>query len=154
MARRTVAVVAAVVLMVEAVGIALLNWILGLVVEHQDMSLADLDPGAMTIATWVAGGLICLYLLGCGVVLLRMAITDLPPGRFARILLITCAVTHGLLGAFAVGLVGWPAFTFMMVVLGLIVLSLFSYDGERAEAVDGGRKQDGSPVGPAPTTSA
>ncbi|MFD4998792.1 hypothetical protein [Streptomyces buecherae] len=152
MARRTVAAVAAVVLMVEAVVIALLNWVLGLVVDHQDMSLADLDPGAMTIATWIAGGLIGLYLVGCGVALLRMAVRDLPPGRFARVLLITCAVTHGLLGAFAVGLVGWPAFAFMMVVLGLIVLSLFSYDEERGGARPGA--EEAPPVGPAPYTSA
>ncbi len=153
MARRTVAAVAALVLMVEAVVIALLNWVLGLVVDHQDMSLADLDPGVMTLATWVAGGLIGLYLIGCGVVLLRMAVRDLPPGRFARVLLITCAVTQGLLGAFAVGLVRWSAFAFMMAVLGLVVLSLFSYDEEREGAPRPGG-EEAPPAGPAPYTSA
>ncbi|MER0247173.1 hypothetical protein AAHZ94_35495 [Streptomyces sp. HSW2009] len=150
MTRRVVAAVAAVVLMAEAVVIALLNWILGLVVDHQDMSLADLDPSAMTLATWIAGALIALYLLCCGLALLRTAVRDLAPGRFVRILLITCAVTHGLLGAFAVGLVGWPAFGWLMVVLGLIVLSLFSYDGEEDAA---GARSAGAASGPAPSTS-
>ncbi|OPF77221.1 hypothetical protein VT50_0222040 [Streptomyces antioxidans] len=116
--------------MVEAVGIALLNWILGLVVDRQQMSLGGMDTDAMSIGTWVAGGLFGLYLLVCGVVLLRAAVRDRAPGRLARILLITCAVVHGLLGAFSVGLVGWAAFAFMMVVLGLIVLSLLGYEAE------------------------
>ncbi|NIY66141.1 hypothetical protein [Streptomyces malaysiensis] len=132
MARRPVAAVAAVTLMLEAVGIALLNWILGLVVDRQQMSMGGIDTDAMSVGTWVAGGLFGLYLLVCGVVLLRTAVRDRAPGRLARILLITCAVVHGLLGAFSVGLVGWPAFAFMMVVLGLIVLTLLGYEAEPA----------------------
>ncbi|MBO3682938.1 hypothetical protein J5X86_50050 [Streptomyces sp. NEAU-YJ-81] len=144
MARRPVAAVAAVTLMFEAVGIALLNWILGLVVDRQQMSLGGLDTDAMSIGTWVGGGLFGLYLLVCGVVLLRTAVRDRAPGRLARILLVTCAVVHGLVGAFAVGLVGWPAFAFLMVVLGLIVLSLLGYEAEppaehSAEAAGGGQ---------------
>ncbi|WAP56519.1 hypothetical protein [Streptomyces sp. S465] len=146
MARRPVAAVAAVTLMLEAVGIALLNWILGLVVDRQQMSMGGLDTDAMSIGAWVAGGLFGLYLLVCGVVLLRTAVRDRAPGRLARILLITCAVVHGLLGAFAVGLVGWLAFGWLMVVLGLIVLTLLGYEPERpaepaepaAEAAGGG----------------
>ncbi|MEU4898986.1 hypothetical protein AB0B12_42900 [Streptomyces sp. NPDC044780] len=144
MARRPVAAVAAVTLMLEAVGIALLNWILGLVVDRQQMSMGGLDTDAMSIGAWVAGGLFGLYLLVCGVVLLRTAVRDRAPGRLARILLITCAVVHGLLGAFAVGLVGWLAFGWLMVVLGLIVLTLLGYEPERpaepaAEAAGGGQ---------------
>ncbi|MBD3010617.1 MULTISPECIES: hypothetical protein [unclassified Streptomyces] len=144
MARRPVAAVAAVTLMVEAVGIALLNWILGLVVDRQQMSMGGLDTDAMSIGTWVAGGLFGLYLLVCGVVLLRTAVRDRAPGRLARILLITCAVVHGLVGAFSVGLVGWAAFAFLMVVLGLIVLSLLGYEAEppaepSAEPAGGGQ---------------
>ncbi len=144
MARRPVAAIAAVTLMFEAVGIALLNWILGLVVDRQQMSMGGLDTDAMSIGTWVGGGLFGLYLLVCGVVLLRTAVRDRAPGRLARILLVTCAVVHGLVGAFAVGLVGWPAFAFLMVVLGLIVLSLLGYEAERpaeasAEATGGGQ---------------
>ncbi|MFI1679389.1 hypothetical protein [Streptomyces sp. NPDC020607] len=128
MARRPVALVGAIVLLVEAVGLALLNWFLGLVVDKQDMSLAGLDPHAMTVSTWIAGALIGGYLALCGIVLARTAVRDRAPGTFGHILLISCAVLHALLGAFCVGLVGWAAFAFMMVVLGLIVLPLVAYE--------------------------
>lgn len=135
--RRPVAVVTAVLLIVEAAGIALLNWVLGLVVDRQQMSLGGLDTDTMSVGTWVAGGVLGLYLLLCGAVLLRMAVRDRAPGRPARILLITCAVAHALVGAFSVGLVGWLAFALMMVMLGLIVLSLLAYD-ETERAAEGG----------------
>lgn len=124
---------AAVVLMCEAVGIGLLNWFLGLVVDEQEMSLAGLEPRTMTLSTWVAGVLFGGYLLLCAVFLLRMAIRDRAPGSFPRLLLISCAVVHGLLGAFSVGLVGWLAFLTMMLVLALLVLPLVAYgeDGPR-----------------------
>ncbi|WP_190085222.1 hypothetical protein [Streptomyces longisporoflavus] len=136
MARRPVAWAGAIVLLAEAVGIALLNWFLGLVVNKQDMSLAGLDPHAMSVSTWIAGGVFGLYLALCAVVMLRSAIRDRAPGRLGRMLLISAAVVHGVLGAFSVGLVGWPAFVFMMVVLGLIVLTLVAYDKKPAEAAD------------------
>lgn len=60
-------------------------------------------------------------------VLLRCALRDRAPGGFTRIALISCAVVHGMLGAFAVGLVGWVAFLAMMVVLALLVLTLMAY---------------------------
>ncbi|MEU6821628.1 hypothetical protein ABZ921_13430 [Streptomyces atriruber] len=128
MARRPVAWVGAIILLVEAVGIALLNWFLGLVVDKQDMSLAGLDPRAMTVSTWIAGILFGGYLALCAIVLIRTAVRDRAPGTFGRLLLISCAVVHGLLGAFSVGLVGWAAFVFMMVVLGLVVLTLVAYE--------------------------
>jgi hypothetical protein len=67
-------------------------------------------------------------------------------------------VVHGLLGAFTWGLVGWPAFLFMMLVLGLVVLLLMTYDAEEGPAArepeDSKPGNGGSPVspGPAPTT--
>ncbi|WP_369214007.1 hypothetical protein [Streptomyces flavofungini] len=128
MARRPVAWLGAIVLLVEAVGIALLNWFLGMVVDKQDMSLAGLDPHAMTVSTWIAGAVFAGYLALCAFVLARAAARDRAPGTFGRVLLIACAVVHGVLGAFSVGLVGWPAFVFMMVALGLIVLPLVAYD--------------------------
>ncbi|MGW1889595.1 hypothetical protein ACWCP6_04935 [Streptomyces sp. NPDC002004] len=153
MARRPVALVAAVLLFVEAVGVALLNWFLGLVVDRQEMSLAGLDPRAMTVSTWIAGVVFGLYLALCGVVLLLVALRGRRPAGFGRILLISAAVVHGLLGAFSVGLVGWPAFVFMMVVLSLIVLTLMAYDkpdvqpaAESSGGPDaGGAPGDGSP---------
>ncbi|MFB8273888.1 hypothetical protein ACFC96_46020 [Streptomyces sp. NPDC055955] len=148
MARRPVAWVAAIVLFAEAIGIALLNWFLGLVVDRQDMSLAGLDPRAMSVSAWIAGALFGLYLALCAVVLVRVAVRDRAPAGFGRILLISAAVVHGLLGAFSIGLVGWLAFVFMMVVLGLIVLTLVAYD--RKEQTGGAESGAGdAPAGPA-----
>ncbi|WP_223206393.1 hypothetical protein [Streptomyces xanthii] len=147
--------VAAIVLIAEALGIVFLNWFLGLVVDRQDMSLAGLDPRAMSIGAWVAGGLFGLYLVLCALVLVRAAVRDRAPGGFGRILLISAAVVHGLLGAFSIGLVGWLAFVFMMVVLALIVLTLVAYDrhenGAESGAADGPAAPPAS-SSPEPTT--
>ena len=128
MARRPLAVVAAIVLILEAVGFALLNWFLGTVVDRQQMSLAGLPPRAMTVSTWSLGLIMAGYLLLCAAALLRAGLRNTHPTGFWRVLLISAAVLHGVLGALSVGLVGWPAFAFMMVVLGLIVLSLIAFD--------------------------
>ncbi|MCQ8770114.1 hypothetical protein [Streptomyces telluris] len=137
--RRPLAGLTALALAVEGLGIALVNWILGVVVRRQHMSLAGSDPGLMALAAWIAGGLFALYLLLCAVVALRAALRDRPPRTAGRILLITCGVVHGLLGAFCVGLVGWSAFAAVMAVLALVVWTLMVYDPERwaqpAEAV-------------------
>ncbi|WP_406400033.1 hypothetical protein OH805_13395 [Streptomyces sp. NBC_00879] len=148
MARRPVAVVAALVLLVEAIGIVVINGILATFLEKQSMSLADLDPDAMVTGTWVMGGVFGLYLAACGVVALLAGLRDRAPGRAARILLISCAITHGVLGALTVGLVGWDAFAFMMVVLALIVLVLLAYG-------NGGKPQKEETLSePAPTNGA
>lgn len=132
MVRRPVAFVAAIVLFAEAVGIVLINGILATVVKNQDMSLAGMDPAVMSNGTWAMGGFFGLYLLLCGLFLLLAGARDRAPGRFARIVLIICAVVHAVLGALTVGLIGWAAFASMMVVLGLIVLTLVAY-GTRSE---------------------
>ncbi|MFD0343663.1 hypothetical protein ACFVH0_34165 [Streptomyces sp. NPDC127117] len=134
--RRPVAFVAAIVLFVEAVGIVLINGILATVVRNQDMSLAGMDPTVMSNGTWAMGGVFGLYLLLCGLLLLLAGIRDRAPGRFARIVLIICAVVHAVLGALTVGLVGWAAFASMMVVLGLIVLTLVAYGTRSDEPAD------------------
>ncbi|MFI7104649.1 hypothetical protein ACIBK8_35565 [Streptomyces sp. NPDC050161] len=133
-ARRPVVLVAAVVLVLEAFGIVLLNWILSIVVDRQRMSLAGLDPGAMTAGAWAGGVVFGLYLLFCAGVLVRTGVRDRAPGGFGRIVLISCAVVHAVVGAFAVGLVGWVAFLAMMVVLGLVVLALVAYGEGRPAA--------------------
>jgi NhaP-type Na+/H+ or K+/H+ antiporter len=149
MARRPVAAVAAALLFLEAVGIVLLNMILGIAVDRQHMSLGGLDPDAMSVSTWIGGGLFGLYLAFCGFVLLRGALRDRAPGRFARILLISCAVVHGVLGALTVGLVGWLAFAFMMVVIGLIVLTLLAYEPNGAGNGDNGASAAAAGANPA-----
>jgi hypothetical protein len=155
--RRPVAWVVAVVLFAEALGIAALNWILGLAVDRQDMSLAGLDPHMMSVSSKIGGVVFGLYFALCGLVALLVALRDRPAAGFGRVLLISAAVVHGLLGAFTWGLVGPPAFLFMMLVLGLIVLLLMTYDhaAEPADAVpQNGTGGGGSPVTspPAPTS--
>lgn len=150
--RRPVAWLVAVVLFVEAFGIAALNWFLGVVVDRQDMSLAGLDPDVMSVSSKIGGLVFGGYFALCGLVALLVALRDRAPAGLGRILLISAAVVHGLLGAFAWGLVGWTAFVFMIVVLGLIVLLLMTYDGQSApgrpaDAVPDG---DGSPAGSSP----
>ncbi|CAM5427799.1 hypothetical protein [Streptomyces abikoensis] len=129
--RRPVAGLTALALAVEGLGIALINWILGVVVRRQRMSLAGSDPKLMALAAWIAGGLFALYLLTCAFVALRAALRDRPPRPAGRILLITCGVVHGLLGAFCAGVVGWGAFAAVMAVLALMVGTLLAYDPER-----------------------
>jgi hypothetical protein len=144
-ARRPVAVVAALVLLVEAVGIVAINGILATFVDRQHMSLADLDPDAMVTGTWAMGGVFGLYLAACGLVLLLTGLRDRAPGRLARILLISCAVVHGVLGAVTVGLVGWSAFVFLMAVLGLLVLTLVAY-GRQYDKEDEPGAENGAPA--------
>lgn len=127
MSRKPVAWVAAAVLLAEALGVVLVNALLATVVDNQQMSLAGVDPGAMSLGAWVMGAIAALYLVVCAVILLRTAVRDSAPGRVGRITLTVCAVVHGVLGALTVGLIGWAAFAFMMVVLALLVLVLVGY---------------------------
>jgi len=161
-ARRPVAWVTAIVLFVEALGIGLVNWFLGVVVDRQNMSMAGLDTDMMSTSSKVAGVVFGLYFALCGLVALLVAVRDRAPSGFGRILLISAAVVHGLLGAFTVGLVGWGAFSVMMVVLALILLVLMTYDRSAgpvdAPQGDGGKGSDGDNEGapvvtpPAPST--
>lgn len=145
--RRPVAWVVAIVLLAEAVFIAALNWFLGVVVDRQDMSLAGLDPSVMATSSKIGGIVFGLYFALCALVALLVAMRDRAPAGFGRVLLISVAVVHGLLGAFAWGLVGWTAFLFMVVVLGLVVLLLMTYDrdGGPRPAASGGAGEDGGP---------
>ncbi|MET7544324.1 hypothetical protein OG894_17665 [Streptomyces sp. NBC_01724] len=148
--RRPVAFVAAIVLFGEAAGMVLVNGIMATVVDNQEMSLAGLDPAAMSAGAWVMGGVAGVYLVLCGLVLLLTGIRDRAPGRVGRAALISCAVVHGVLGALTVGLIGWAAFVFMMVVLGLIVLTLVAY-GNGSGTGSPNEKGDGAEEGaPAP----
>ncbi len=142
--RRPVAGVVALVLFAEALGIAAVNWFLGVVVDRQDMSLAGLDPHMMSVSSKIGGIVFGLYFALCGLVALLVALRDRAPAGFGRMLLISAAVVHGLLGAFAWGLVGWTAFVLMVAVLGLIVLLLMTYDGRAGEAPAGAASGGGT----------
>lgn len=128
--RRGIAVGTAVVLVLEGLVIAFVNWILGLAVRHQSMSLAGLDPNAMAVGSWVGGALFGLFLVVCAVLLVRIARRDAMTGRLSRIVLIVCAVVHGVVGALVVGLVGWYAFVVLMLILGGLVGTLLMYAPE------------------------
>ncbi|MET7292026.1 hypothetical protein ABZS79_07755 [Streptomyces griseoloalbus] len=157
MVRRPVAWVVALVLFAEALGIAALNWYLGIVVDRQDMSLAGLDPHLMSVSSKAGGIVFGLYFALCSLVALLVAVRDRAPAGFGRVVLISAAVVHGLLGALVWGLVGRTAFLFMVVVLGLVVLLLMTYDGRSGEPAgttpEGGTGGDGPPLTPpaAPT---
>jgi hypothetical protein len=148
-ARRPVAAVAAVVLVLEAVGMALLNWILGLAVDRQRMSLGGIATHAISVSAWIGGVVFGLYLLCCAFLLLRCAVRDRAPHGVPRIVLITCAVVHGLSGAFCVGLVGWLAFAYLMVVLALLVLVLVAYDDRPPAPTRSRGGDEADPQGPA-----
>jgi MFS family permease len=156
--RRAIAVTTAVVLVLEALAIALVNWLLGLVARRQQMSLAGTHADALAIGSWVAGGIFALVLIGCAVLVARIALHDRMAGRFGRIVLIVCAVGHGVIGAAVVGLIGWSAFAAMMVILGLLVGTLLLYAPEDqpspAEATAATEKPDAQGHGHAPPATA
>ncbi|MEU2232414.1 MULTISPECIES: hypothetical protein [Streptomyces] len=136
MARRPIALVTAAVLFLEAPGIVAINAVMAGFVEAQSMSLDGMDPDAMVAGTWGLGIGSGVALVLCALVALVAGVRDRRPGRFGRGLLIGCAVVHGLLGAVAVGLLGWPAFAFLVTVLGLVVLTLVAYGEERGKGAD------------------
>ncbi|CAM5402681.1 hypothetical protein GCM10010222_06240 [Streptomyces tanashiensis] len=136
MARRPIALVTAAVLFLEAPGIVAINAVMAGFLEAQSMSLDGMDPDAMVAGTWGLGIASGAALLLCALVALVAGIRDRRPGRLGRGLLIGCAIVHGLLGAVAVALLGWPAFTFLVAVLGLLVLTLVAYGKEDDKEAD------------------
>ncbi|WNI17431.1 hypothetical protein [Actinacidiphila sp. ITFR-21] len=151
--RKGIAVGTAVVLVLEAVGIGLVNWILGLAVQRQNMSLAGVDTDLMAIGSWTGGAVFALFLIGCALLVARIAWHDRMTGRVARIVLIVCAVVHGVVGAVVVGLVGWAAFAAMMVILGLLVATLLMYAPEDLSGPPAPRTPPEQPGGAPPATA-
>ncbi|MFF4748729.1 hypothetical protein ACWD5R_02450 [Streptomyces sp. NPDC002514] len=137
--------IVAVVLFVEAVAVVALNWILAVVVDRQDMSLAGLDPGVMVTSSEIGGVVLAVYFALCGLVALLVAIRDRAPSGLGRALLVSVAVVHGLLGAVVWGLLGVGAFLLMVFVLALVVLLLMTHDGlpGPAQPAGGGDPGDG-----------
>ncbi|MGW7546266.1 hypothetical protein ACWGKQ_34940 [Streptomyces sp. NPDC054770] len=154
--RRPVAWVVAVILFAEAFGIAAFNWFMGVVVDHQQMSLAGLDADKMSVSAKAGAVVFGLYFALCGLVALLVAVRNRAPAGLGRVLLISVAVVHGLLGAVAWGLIGPAAFGYMLVVLALVVLLLMTYDqvdgagAAGTEADGGGEDGSGPAVGPQP----
>lgn len=126
--RRPLAWVVAVILFAEALGIAALNWFMAVAVDRQHMSLAGLDADRMSMSARIGAVVFGLYFALCALVALLVAVRNRPPAGFGRVLLISVAVVHALLGAVTWGLIGWNAFLYMVVVLALVVLLLMTYD--------------------------
>ncbi|MFF1415724.1 hypothetical protein ACFVX6_39140 [Streptomyces sp. NPDC058289] len=137
----------AVVLVVEAAVLGFVHLVLGRTTENQSMSIAGGDPDVMSKATYALGAGMAVFLLACAVFLVVAAARDRAPGAFARVLLVSAAVTHGLLGALVVGLVGWGAFAVMMLILCLLVLSLTLYAAKGASGAGEGAGGLGGPAG-------
>lgn len=149
MTRRWVAAIAAVVLVCQAVVIALLQTFMGMVVDEQQMSLAGLDPDVMSTGTMAGGAVMGAYLLTCAGILAVTAIRDRAPGRIPRLLLVSAAVLHAVIGALTIGLVGWPAFAVMMVVVAALVGTLVAYAREPKH-----RRTEPEPQGDPPPATA
>ncbi|KJY22687.1 MULTISPECIES: hypothetical protein [Streptomyces] len=147
MLRRLVAGLAAIVLVAEAAVLVLVHIVLGRTTANQSMSIAGSDPDVMSKATYAMGAGMGAFLVLCAVLAAVTALRDRAPGRFARVALISAAVTHAVLGILAVGLVGWAAFTTLMLILCLLVLILTLYP---AAARQGGEGDGGGPVEDAP----
>ncbi|CAM5560541.1 hypothetical protein SAVIM338S_04633 [Streptomyces avidinii] len=128
----------AVVLVVEAAVLGFVHIVLGRTTANQSMSIAGMDPDVMSKATYAMGAGTAGFLLFCAVLLAVAAVRDKAPGAFARVVLVVAAVTHGLLGALVVGLVGWGAFAVMMLILCLLVLSLMVYAAKDRDAAGEG----------------
>ncbi|MEU0270688.1 hypothetical protein [Streptomyces sp. NPDC006307] len=150
MTRRPIALATGVALLAEAAGVLLVHVALTAVLGSQRMSLAGLDPDAMIAGTWAMGGVLAAFLALSGVALLVLALRDRAPGRTLRLLLISCAITHGVLGAVTAALVGWGAFAFMMAMLALVVASLILYGPEAGEAPESGPGPEAAEPGAAP----
>jgi hypothetical protein len=143
--RRTVMIAAGVLLLIEGVAIGAVNWVLGIVVDRQDMSLGGSDPGVTSVGAWTAGAVLVLFLAVVAVLLLVAGVRNRPLGRIARILVIVCAVFDAVVGIIAAGVIGWAIFAFTMIELGLLVLSLLMIDEEQDK---GGTTLDGAPASP------
>ncbi|MGW3336344.1 MULTISPECIES: hypothetical protein [Streptomyces] len=159
MVRRPVAWLVAVVLLAEALGVAAVNWLLGMVADRQRMSLAGLDPDVMATSSKVGAVVFGLYFAFCALVALLVAVRDRAPAGLGRVLLISAAVVNALLGAVAWGLRGPADFLVLMAVFALIVLLLMTYDRPRdagARPAGDTPGQGGTPAAapePAPTST-
>ncbi|MFD7789060.1 hypothetical protein ACFV4Q_39180 [Streptomyces nojiriensis] len=149
MLRRLVAGLAAIVLVVEAAVLVLVHIVLGRTTANQSMSIAGSDPDVMSKATYVMGAGMGAFLVLCAVLAATTALRDRSPGRFGRVVLISGAVAHGVLGILSVALVGWAAFATTMLILCLLVLTLTAY-AARPARTGGNGGGEGDPVGDTP----
>lgn len=146
--RRLVAGLAAIVLVAEAAVLVLVHIVLGRTTANQSMSIAGSDPDVMSKATYAMGAGMGAFLLLCAALAALAALRDRSPGRFGRVVLVSAAVTHAVLGMLAVGLVGWAAFAALMLILCLVVLILTLYPAAARQGDGGGPVEDAPPPPP------
>jgi len=150
--RRWTAGAAAVLLAVEGLVLALFGLVLGDAVTSQNMSFGGLAPRAMALGAWVGLGLLAALLLLVAGVCARMAVRDRSMGRPTRILLILCAVVHGVLAAVLLALSGVVPFLELTVVLALLVLLLLMPPATGPDPVSAPQVRRGPPpAGALPT---
>lgn len=117
---------AALLLVLEALVAGVVATVLGDAVEQQNMSLGGLAPRAMAVGAWAGLGLLAVFLLVVAAALVALLARHRAMGRPTRILLIVCAVLHGVLAALLLALSGVPAFLTLLLTLALLVLSLIA----------------------------
>ncbi len=83
MARRPIALVTALVLLLEAPGIVALNAVMARFLEAQSMSLDGMDPDAMATGTRILGYVSGAALLLCALVALLAGLRDRRPAASA-----------------------------------------------------------------------
>ncbi|WP_225446768.1 hypothetical protein [Streptacidiphilus sp. PB12-B1b] len=113
-------------LVLEALASGLVGAVLGDAVTRQNMSFGGLAPRAMAVGAWVGLGALAVFLLVTAAAVARTALRGRSMGRPTRILLIVCAVLHGVLAAGLLALSGVSAFAVLAVTLTLLVLLLFT----------------------------
>lgn len=118
------AVTTVLLLVLEALFFAGVGLLLGLAVRDQHMSLGGLSSDAMAGGAWIGMGLLAAFLVVVALVLARTAWSGAAMGRPTRILLIVCAVLHGVLAAVLLALSGVVAFLAMLVMVALLVFVL------------------------------
>ncbi len=148
--RRWTAGAAALLLVVEGLVLALFGLVLGDAVTSQNMSFGGLAPGAMAVGAWVGLGLLAALMLLTAGVCVRMAVRDGSMGRPTRILLILCAVVHGVLAAVLLALSGTVPFLELMVALALLVLLLLMPPATGPDPASAPPVRRGPPLGPTP----
>ncbi|MFD9165198.1 hypothetical protein ACFVZ8_24920, partial [Streptomyces sp. NPDC059558] len=154
MLRRLVAGLAAIVLVVEAAVLVLVHIVLGRTTANQSMSIAGSDPDVMSKATYAMGAGIGAFLVLCAVLAAVAAIRDRAPNRFGRIVLISGAVAHGVLGILSVALIGWLAFATTTLILCLLVLTLTLYAARPGGGGGGAPRRAPPPPPPPPPPAA
>jgi uncharacterized membrane protein len=122
-----VAAAAAVAALGGAAALGAVHWVMGWAADRQEMSVGGVSPTTLSVAAWSGGAALTAFLLVCGAVLVRTSVTDRPPRRPGRVVLVGGAVLFAVLGALAVGLAGWVAFAVLMAGCVLIALTLTLY---------------------------